>query len=245
MEEVEGIVANEIKYSDTSKILNIITKERGLIGVMAKGCNRPKSPLKSVTNKLTYGKFIIYYKEEGLSLLKEVSVINYFKNIRTDIEKISYASYLLELGYQVYKQNNDKNIYLILINALIKIEDNFDPAVIMNIVELKYLNFLGIAPIIDSCAICNSAKDIITLSSHKGGYICKNCYRGEHRVSTKTIKLVRMFYHIDIAKISSLKISDEVKTEIGTFLDDYYERYSGLYPKSKNFIKNLQKINNN
>lgn len=244
MEEVEGIIVNEIKYSDTSKILNIITKQRGLIGVIAKGCNRPKSPLRSVTNKLTYGKFIIYYKEEGLSLLKEVSVINYFKNIRTDIEKISYASYLLELAYQVYKQNNDANIYLILINALTKIEDNFDPTIIMNIVELKYLNFLGIAPIIDNCAICNSDKDIVTISSYKGGYICKKCYKAESLVSTKTIKLVRMFYYVDIAKISSLKISDEVKIEINTFLDDYYERYSGLYLKSKNFIKNLQKINN-
>ena len=242
MQEVEGIIVSETKYSNTSKILSIITKEYGIIGVMAKGCSRPKSPLRSVTTKLTYGKFIIYYKEKGLSLLKEVSIINYFKNIRTDIDKISYASYLLELTYQVYKQNNDKGIYSILISALLKIEENFSPIDIMNIAELKYLNYLGIAPIIDRCAVCGLTKDIITLSSYKGGYLCKNCHKDEPIVSNKTIKLIRMYSYVDISKISSLKISPEIQNEINIFLDDYYERYSGLYLKSKTFIKNLKQL---
>lgn len=79
LEEVEGIVTSETNYSETSKIINVITKEHGLIGVMAKGARSLKSPFRSVTSKLTYGKFIIYYKENKLSTLKEVSIINSLK----------------------------------------------------------------------------------------------------------------------------------------------------------------------
>ena len=98
MEEVEGIVVSETNYSETSKILNVITKEHGLIGIISKGCRSLKSPLRSASAKLTYGKFMIYYKEGKLSTLTEVNIINPFKKLKKDITKISYASYLLELS---------------------------------------------------------------------------------------------------------------------------------------------------
>lgn len=242
MEEVEGIILSETNYSETSKILNILTKEHGLIGVISKGCRNLKSPLRSVSSKLTYGKFIIYYKKDKLSILTEVNVLNSFNNLKKNITKISYAAYLLELADQAYKHNNSNNILKLLIDALIKIDEGYDPLVIMNILELKYLEYLGVMPIIDACAVCGNKTNIKTLSSYKGGYICKNCYTNEKIVSDKTIKLIRMFYYVDISKISKLEISDKAKNEINIFLNDYYDRYTGLYLKSKKFIRDLQKI---
>lgn len=242
MEEVEGIIIDERSYSETSKILSVITKEHGLISVLSKGCKGIKSPLRSVSTRLTYGKFIIYYKEDKLSTLKEVSIINNFKNIKKDINKISYSSYLLELSGQTLKQSKNNHIFIDLINALTKIEEDFDPLVIMNIIELKYLDYLGVMPVIDECALCGKKTGIVTLSSYRGGYVCDHCYTNEVKVSDKTIKLIRMFYYVDISKISKLDISAQSKLEINQFLDDYYDRYTGLYLKSKKFIKNLQKL---
>ena len=244
LEEVTGIIASETNYGETSKILNVITKEKGLISVMAKGCKNLKSPLRSVSSKLIYGTFIIYYKENKISTLKEVSVLDNFKNLKKDITSISYAAYMLELSEGVIKQNNDFRIFDLLIQSLKKIDEGFDPLVIMNILELKYLEFLGVMPIIDSCAICGKKTGIVTLSSYRGGYVCKDCYTNETTVSDKTIKLIRMFYYVDINKITKLDISSKTKNEINLFLDDYYSRYTGLYLKSKIFIKNLQKLTN-
>ena len=56
-------------------------------------------------------------------------------------------------------------------------------------------------------------------------------------------KLIRMFYYVNISQISTLNISSNVEKEINDFLDDYYDRYTGLYLKTKNFLKNLSKIN--
>ncbi len=244
LEEVEGIIVSETNYGETSKIINVITKEKGLIGIMAKGCKNIKSPLRSVTSKLTYGKFIIYYKENKLSTLKEVSVINTFKNLKRDISSISYAAYILELSEGVIKQSKNDKIFDHLIDSLKKIDEGFDPLVIMNIIELKYLDYLGVMPILDGCAMCGSNHGIVTLSSYRGGYVCDNCYTNEKMVSEKTIKLIRMFHYLDISKISKLDVSPKTKTEINIFLDDYYSRYTGLYLKSKKFIQNLQKLTN-
>lgn len=243
IEKVEGIVLNEKSYGEKSKIINVLTKEYGLIGLMAKGAKAIKSPLCSVTGKLTYGYFYIIYKKDKLSTLTSVDVINHFKKIKTDIDKISYASFLLELASQVNRHNNNVSIYELLISALIKIEENFDPMVITNIVELKYLDFLGVMPVLDCCASCGRKTNITTLSSNLGGYLCQNCRNNnEHGTDPKVIKLIRMFYYVDVSKIEKLEIKDKYKQEINTFLDEYYDRYTGLYLKSKVFIKNLSKI---
>ena len=238
IENVEGIILNTRNYNDTSKILDIFTKKYGVIGVIAKGCKSLKSNLRSVTDKLTYATFTIYYKKDKLSILTEASVINNFNSIKKSIEKISYASYLLDLTSQVYKQCNSVDLYSLLISSLIKINDDFNPLVITNILELKYLNYLGVMPSLDSCIVCGS-KNVITFSSDKGGYLCKNCVSNEPISSEKAIKLVRMYYYVDIDKISKLDLSKDVVNEVNNFIDSYYDRYTGLYLKSKNFLKNL------
>ena len=242
MEKIEGIIVSDNDFKESSKILNIFTKEYGVIGVIAKGCKSIKSTLRSVTDRLTYGYFYMNYREDKLSVLSSVDVINPFKNIKKDIECISYASYILDLATQVYKQNNSSDIYKLLIDSLIKINELYDPMVITNILELKYLDYLGVMPVLDRCSVCGSEKSIATLSSSRGGYICNNCLKNDRMVSAKTIKLIRMFYYVDISKIEKLDISELCKNEINTFLNEYYENYTGLYLKSKNFINNIKKL---
>lgn len=242
IEKVEGIIVSVKSYGETSKIINVLTKEHGMIGMMAKGSKTMKSDLRSVTDKLTYGFFHIYYKENKLSNVMSVDVLNPFRQVKNDIAKISYASFLLELAEQVYKQNQDATIYELLIAGIIKIDEGYDPMVITNILELKFLYFLGVMPRIDACSVCGSKTAIATLSSVRGGYLCRNCLKNETIVSSNTIKLIRMFYYVDLSKISKIDIKEISKREINQFLDEYYDQYTGLYLKSKGFLKNLSKV---
>ena len=243
IESCEGIILSETNYSESSKILNVFTKEFGLIGIMSKGCRGMKSKLRGVSRKLIYGTFHFYHRDKGVSTLIGVDVINSFNNILTDLERVSYASFILDLSLQVIRQNDDPEIFDLLNNYLIKIEEGLDPLVITNIVELKLLDYLGVSPNIDSCSVCGSDKNIVTLSADHAGYICGDCYQNEALVSEKTIKMIRMYYYVDIKNITKLSVSDEVSTEINRFLDEYYDRYTGLYIKSKDFIKKIQVLN--
>lgn len=242
--KVEGIVINATNYSESSKILNVYTKEYGLLGIISKGCRNIKSKLRSVSDKLVYGDFNIYYKENGLSTLISVDLKNEFSEIKKDIVKISYANYLLDLTNQILRENKTEKMYDDLINALIKINLSLNPLIITNIVELKFLEYLGVMPVIDSCTICGSEKDIVTIDGDVGGYICKNCYKNEVLVNPKTIKLLRMFYYVDISKISELNIDSINVKEINNFLEKYYDRYTGLYLKSKEMLNYINKYQN-
>lgn len=242
IESFEGIILSDTNYSESSKILNVMTNKHGLIGIMSKGCRNMKSKLRGVSRKLIYGTFNVYYKENGLSTLISIDVINSFSKTMMDLERISYASFILELTYQVIKQNDSQEIFNILRDTLIKIEEGLPALPLTNIIELKLLDYLGVMPNIDSCCHCGSTKNIVTLSSSQGGYICKDCYDNEQLVSEKTIKIIRMYYYVEISSITKLDVGTEVSKEINAFIDDYYDRFTGLYIKSKAFIKKVNQI---
>lgn len=242
IDKIEGIVVSSRPHGETSQIINILTKDYGIIGVIAKGSRKLKSDLRTSTSKLVHGYFYMNYKEDKLSILTSVDLINSFRNIQKDIMRISYASYILDLSEQVMRQHMDTRIFDNLLAALKKIDEGFDPVVITSILELKYLDYLGVMPLLNGCSICGTQINLVTLSSDRGGYVCKNCLTNEKIVSEKTMKLIRMFYYVDISKISSLEISNDSKREIHIFLDQYYDRYTGLYLKSKSLLSQINKI---
>lgn len=242
--DVLGIVLKERSYAESSKILDVFTKEYGIVSVIAKGSKKIKSTLSGVSTRLSYGVFHIYYKEGKLSTLTSVDVINPFINIKNNIINIGFSTYLSELTFQVVKQsNNTFEIFDLFINGLIKINDNYDPLVITNIIELKYLHYLGVMPILDKCGVCGNANNIITLSYDKHGLLCKKCRENERIVDIKTIKFIRMYYYLDISKITKIDMDKKIKNEIDDFLTNYYSKHTGLYLNSKDFITDLKKVN--
>lgn len=239
--EFEGIIVSETAYGEASKILNILTKDSGIIGVMAKGAKKIKSKFRSSTEKFTLGIFNVYYHENKLSTLISADIINPLTNIKSDIVKIGYLTYISELSYQTAKQNSNNDIYKILKSTILKIEDGLNPEVMTNILELKMLDYLGVKIDLDRCIKCGTTKDIITISGDAGGYLCKNCRTNELIYGEKTIKMFRLYYYVDIDSVSDLKISDEVVESINSILTDYYDRFTGLYLKSKKFLKEVAK----
>ena len=236
---VEGIVISTVPYKENSKIINIFTKNMGIIGCVSKGCKSLKSKLRLISEKYAYATFNISYKENGLSTLIEGDIIDFHMNIKSDITKISYLSYICELSSKVYKECNDNEVYNLMIDAIKKIENNYNPKIITNILELKYLNYIGINLDLDKCVSCGNTK-IITISLQKGGYICSNCRTNELLIDEKVIKLLRLYYYVDISKISNLDIDEKISNKIDEIITEYYDLYSGVASKSKNFLKKLE-----
>lgn len=244
LEKVEGIVLRDRDYGDSSKIIDVLTKQYGVISIISKGCKKPKNALCNVSNKFVYGIFEIYYKKDKLSVLTSVDVINNLLEIRKDIFKIGYVSYIMELTYQVLKQisqDNINDIYNSFIASILKINEGYNCIVIKNILEMKYLMYLGVFPILDKCSKCGKKQDIVTISADSNGLLCKDCRTNEIIVKLDTIKYLRMYNYIDISKISKLSINEDTIREIDNVINDYYDKHTGLYFATKKFLDNIEK----
>ncbi len=228
-ETVEGIILNETNYSETSKILNILTKEHGYISVISKGSRTMKSKLRGISMKLVYANFIITYKENGLSTLIEGNPVNSLKNILTNFNKLKIANRLVQLIRNVLKENNDINLFYLLRDSLIKINDGFNEELILIIFETKLLSFLGVRPDFSNCINCGS-RNVITFDLTIPGSLCDNCYQEGYLFSKNTLKLLNLFLDIDISKIDKLSItSPKTLEELHFFLKEYYDSYTGIY----------------
>ena len=107
------MVLSEVDYKESSKIINVLTEEIGIVGMVARGTKKVRSNLSSVTSKLTYGYFHIEYKENGLSTLIEVDVINNFRNIK--------AKNNISKEFKVMFDTSDDNDLII---KMLKLKDN-------------------------------------------------------------------------------------------------------------------------
>ena len=239
LKKVEGIIIGSTPYKESSKIIKLYTKEYGLISVIGKGSNSIKSKLRALTLNFTYGYFYIYYKENSLSTLSNVDIIDPLTNIKQDLLLISYISYLCDLARQVSNELFDEKIFINLIESIKKINNKLDHKIITNIFEIKMLDYLGVGLHLDSCSVCGNKKDIITIDPNHGGFICKNCYKDGFIVDPKTIKTMRLYYYVQISTITKLDIEDKIVNEINTFLTNYYDNYTGLYLKSKDFLNKI------
>lgn len=247
--KVEGLVVNEQNYSESSKILKIFTRDYGLISVLSKGCKKPKSSLKEGSNKLIYAVFDISYKENGLSNLVGIDIIDIFKNILMDyrdLERKMYTFTIVDLTLQILPQreidkDEEKEIYDILIATIKKINGGINAKILLDIVMLKYLKFLGVLPNLDSCSFCGTTHNIVTMDSKSFGFVCKECYTNEIMVNKESLKLIRMLYYVDIKKIRNLDITKGIE-DVEMFIDNYYEENTGIYFNIKKKLVTLNKM---
>ncbi len=246
--KVKGIIVGEQDYLESSKILKIFTENQGIISVLSKGCKKPKSPFKEASSSLIYANFDISYKKDGLSTLVGVDIIEIFKNILMDYKDLAkkmYAFTIVDLSVQLVNQKQIENseiddVYELMLSSIKKIDEGLNPKILLDIIMLKYLDYLGVAPALDSCSNCGS-KDIITMDSKSFGFICKNCYDNEKIVSNDALKLIRMLYYVDIDRIKKLDLIDGFE-EVHDFIESYYEDHTGVYFNLKKKINTLKKM---
>lgn len=237
IKKYRGVVVSETPWKENSKIINILTED-GIIGVVSNGCKNLKSPLRNISIKLTYAEFIVYTNGIKMGTLREGYVIDQFNNIKSDLKLISYYTYITELVSQVMRENPNSTVFNMYISTILKLEKGLDPMILMNILEIKLLDYLGVGIQLNGCCKCGTIKNIITVDPDAGGYICSGCYTNELIYDATVRKMLRMYYLVDIDSLSEFKIKDYVRDSINQFLSIYYERYTGLYIHSKKFLNN-------
>ncbi|MFS0635842.1 DNA repair protein RecO [Mesobacillus foraminis] len=245
LEKCEGIVIRTTDYAETNKIVTLYTREWGKVGVMARGAKKPNSRLTAITQPFTYGHFLIQ-RGRGLGTLQQGEMISSMRSIREDIFLTAYASYIIELldkGTEEKKPN--PYLFELLFQTLQYMNEGYDLDILMNIFEIKMLNVLGIYPVLDQCANCGNTEGSFSFSIREGGLLCHRCLEKDpyhFKIASATVRLLRLFYLLDLKRLGNISVKDETKAELKKVITAYYEEYSGLYLKTKKFLDQLDKF---
>lgn len=216
--KTKGIVLLESNMGDFDKMVSILTPDIGKIGCAAKGARRPKSPLLAGTQFLSFSDLIIYSGASSYNI-RSSETIEVFYNIRTDLEKLSYASFISRMVYDVTDENQfTYKILQLFLNTLYVIsETDIDKDFILSVFQLRLMVILGFAPRLGRCTSCQASDNIGYFSIANSGFSCNNCGRVDKsciKISQDTFNAIKYICSAPAKKIYSFKISENAKQEL-------------------------------
>ena len=239
--KTKGIVINQANSKETDKILTILTPDLGKISVIVKGAK--KSSSKVALSELFVFLDLVLYKNTGdIYVLNSAEIIEMFYNLRIDIEKIYYLTYICRLVSDVATENeNSFELMQLLLNTIYLFsEGKKDNMFIATVFQIRLLRVLGFNPIIKNCAVCGN-EEVSSFSIRDNGLICLACAKqdtGSISLSQSTISALKYILVADSKKVFSFSISDNVLSELRLFIKIYlHEKLEKEYDIDK-YLKN-------
>ncbi len=148
--ETRGIIFKIVKYSESSIICDIYSKERGLISCIVSGVRSGKSSQKAVIYKpMNIVDVIIYdHNTDKLHRIKEINLAYHFQKINLAVVYSATAIFILEVARNSIKEREaNYPLYTFLESFIIAIDESKAINPNIHLVFFARLStFLGIAP---------------------------------------------------------------------------------------------------
>ncbi len=150
LHSTQGIVLHGFKYSDTSLIVRILTRQMGLQAYLIPGIRKSKSRLKAnIFQPFHLVEMVVYHKERsGLQRIKEIRLTQNLPYLSADIRKTSLAIFLSEVLLNAFKhQEPQADAFDFIANSIVELdaaEKNISLFHIRFLIQLS--RFLGFSP---------------------------------------------------------------------------------------------------
>jgi DNA repair protein RecO (recombination protein O) len=243
--KTEGLVLRTLDYGEGNKILTVLTKEMGKIGIMAQGARKTKSRFSALSQPFIHAHFL-FHAGAGLATLNQGEIITSFPVIRLDLYKTAYASYLLELTDRlVEERKRSMLLYDLLLASLKHIEQGKDQEVITRIFEVKVLTLFGYKPILNACSNCRKGVSPWFFSASEGGLLCSGCRTRDpyaFLLLEGVARILHLFQTIDIDQLGEINLKAATKEQLKKAMEAFMEEHLDIRLKTKQFLLQLEKM---
>ncbi|MDU2829235.1 MAG: DNA repair protein RecO [Anaerococcus sp.] len=211
---VEGFVLREFSYRESSKIIEVFTKDMGKISIIAKGVLNKKNPNLSSTQRFVKASYNLYKSGEKFFGIRDATLLKSYSKSNKNFDIIVYKSAICDLLLRTIDFDQKDLVY----NLMDKTFDSFEKASgnyfnIFLCFLLKYISFSGFKPNLKECSMCGSKinpndayfsvkdggmvdssckkikKDIVYLTREEYFYILKLIYTPTDQVSKIDLKI--------------------------------------------------------
>jgi DNA repair protein RecO (recombination protein O) len=179
--DTPAIVLSSVRYSETSKVVRLATREHGVQSAIAKGALRTRSRFGAALQSLSEGQARLLVKEHReLHILAGFDLLRLHVGLTSDLERYATASALAEVMLRFAPADPHPESYDLLRDALSLLEVAPPP-------ELEPLGFrvlwqlvstLGFAPALEACVRDGTVlprEGGLAFSTREGGALCPSC----------------------------------------------------------------------
>lgn len=175
-----GIVLSSYNLLETDEILNIYTKENGLVRAIAKSVKKPNSRLGGKVDKLSCCYFQ-FAKGRNLDVISDCEQINGFPLLRSDLARLTYGILFIEVvsSFAHEQESESSRIYDLLYSSLKELESTSSPVLLSIKFITEFLFLHGFEPQFETCVACSKRvlmkEDHVSYSCALGGVLCNEC----------------------------------------------------------------------
>ncbi|MDO5713564.1 MAG: DNA repair protein RecO [Tissierellia bacterium] len=215
--KTQGIVLDDMRYGDSSKIIRLFTETLGIVPVMVKGAYLPKSPYVSLSQPFTEGTFRLT-KGNHFFYVREGQINHMPMKLRSSYDKIIAASLMAEVVLKSLQEEevNTKSFFL-LKKSYRLLEKTFREDILVCGFLVKLMAFLGFRPSLDFCIKCRSKVSSLQRYDISGGVLCSNCFSKTSKIlehGEKTIYYFRKILYSSLDQLLEMDIEKDIVRDI-------------------------------
>jgi DNA repair protein RecO (recombination protein O) len=228
----EGIVLRRVDYSETDRVLTVLTRQHGKLGVLARGVRKQGSRLAPHTDLFARSTMQLASGRGELEVLAQASQAGPAPRL-DEPRRAACAALVAELADRVLEGGHplEDGIYDLVSSALSACADGSrDPRAGVAWFARRMMDRLGYAPELRKCANCGDVLDEQPhpFSAAGGGLLCARCAPsdpGAVLCSVAAIKVLRVIAAGDAELYSRLRLDSALLTT----LEDVVERELAMH----------------
>lgn len=240
--KTEGIVLRTRDLGEADRIVTLYTKDRGKLNTVARGARRIRNRLLSPTQVFTHGRYLIF-PSKGLHNLSQAEIVHSGQNLRDDLQKFAYASYVTELlDASTAEEDPAEKVFSLLASTLsLGEQGRFELAV--RAFEIRLMRDLGYEPELYQCLNCRETLQGQVSFTEQGGALCAKCtaqFPGTTPLTNGTWELMKKLLEWEYSRLTVLHPAAQNETELRGVLRRYLD-YRLEYPlKSLDFLETMR-----
>jgi DNA repair protein RecO (recombination protein O) len=176
----KGIVLRSIRYGEADRILDLYTRDAGLVSAIAKGIRRTRSRFGARLEPLSCVEFVAYHGRT-LDTVTQAEVLRSFHGIREDLARFEAAAGMVGSVRALSGGDEaDRRVFNLLYNGLDALEScDSGFGSVEAAFGLKLSVLAGYAPQLDDCLGCEAnfdeAAEPLYFAPNLGGVLCQEC----------------------------------------------------------------------
>lgn len=215
----EAFVLKNFRYGETSKIVNLFTKNYGKISCVVKGARNFKSRMCGTLETMNYIDAVIYYRDgRDLQIITAVEYKKSFPGIISSFDKLELSYRIIEMiNKSLIQSEINQPIFELLKNSFEELEVS-EYNLLYNFLrfQIKLTELMGLSPDINYKNVCNNE----TFFDYN-----------ELNLNNEQKDVVNIFMNNDITETAKFNLDDNcIKSLI-----EGYERYLLNHTQGSNF----------
>ncbi len=229
--KAEGYIIRLSEYKDSDRIVTVCGEE-GLLSFHAYGVKKTGSKNAPSLLPLSYSSFLLSEKG-GLYSLKE-GMLLIPPPYKDDLKSMASLSFINELSAKLIMEEEAKEAYLWLKEALKAIENGFSPLTASLIYFAKLIELEGYGLNVDECVYCSSKRKITGIDFSEGGFVCEKEGKIPSAIYPKKryLEIFRYIFRCPLSSFSRISFEDKECLEIIESLSQYVKDAVSLRFKS-------------